>query len=349
MLFFITLCLFFCFPINASQVSASQGSSEKIIYFIQGHWGNFFDPKSAIPMRQAGYDLEPMYRLNKVAKEAGYDLRIANRDTLELTDILGRPLEVVEKIIVFDVFMHQLDYLKHYPKEKLVLILWEPPSVIPESYVKQNHKIFSKVYTWRDDFTDNKKYFKFHYPVLHPMVLPTVAFDAKKLCTLIASNRYSPHPDELYSERSRVANFYEANHPEDFDLYGRGWQPSFKTYKGLIDIKSDVLRGYKFNIAYENIKDIPGYITEKIFDAFQAGSVPVYWGASNIEEYIPKGCFIRRQDFASDEELYQFMKNMKEESYDLYIENIQKFLSSEKAQAYSADRFVNTLMELIKS
>ena len=327
---------------------ASLSASENIIYFLQGHWGNFFDPKSAEPMRQAGYDLEPMYRLYKAAKEAGYDLRIADRDASELVDISGRPIEPFKALIVFDIFEHQLEYLKKFPKEKLILFLWEPPSVIPASYEKENHEIFSKVYTWKDDFVDNRKYFKLYYPVLHPRISPLARFEDKKLCALIASRRYSPHPDELYSERSRIASFYETEHPEDFDLYGRGWSPLFKTYKGTIDIKAEVLKNYKFNFAYENIKNTPGYITEKIFDAFQAGTVPIYWGASNVEDYIPKTCFIRGDDFSSDEALYQFMKTMKPEIYDTYLENIGTFLKSASAQKYSANHFVTTVMELIK-
>ena len=45
------------------------------------------------------------------------------------------------------------------------------------------------------------------------------------------------------------------------------------------------------------MSDTPGYMTEKIWDSFKAKTVPVYWGASNIEEYVPKNCFIDYRDF----------------------------------------------------
>ena len=69
-----------------------------------------------------------------------------------------------------------------------------------------------------------------------------------------------------------------------------------------IDRKIDVLKKYRFCICYENIKDVSGYVTEKIFDAFWAGCIPVYLGADNISDHVPKNCFISRRDFGSDEE-----------------------------------------------
>lgn len=37
------------------------------------------------------------------------------------------------------------------------------------------------------------------------------------------------------------------------------------------------LKNYKFNICFEN-SSYPGYLTEKLFDAFAAKCVPIYWG-----------------------------------------------------------------------
>ena len=136
---------------------------------------------------------------------------------------------------------------------------------------------------------------------------------------------------------------------EDFDLYGRGWPTELKSYRGPIARKSDVLKQYKFSICYENIKNIPGYITEKMFDCFRAGCVPVYWGASNVNDYIPKNCFIDRTQFASNEELYQYLKNMNAQEYEEYICAIKSFLQSPQAQRFSIDNFIFTVVEAITS
>lgn len=324
-------------------------TDSKIIYFIQGHWGNFFDPASRLPMKQAGYDLTPMYELYETAKKLGYDLRIASRDAHQLSDISGAPIEPFKAIFVFDIFLNQLNYLQYYPKEKLFAILWEPPSVIPESYDKKNHNIFQRVYTWRDADVDNVKYFKLHYPVLHPPALNIPDFENKKFCAMIASNRYSPHPRELYSERKNLAHYFQTYHPSDLDLYGRGWQKGFdKVYRGIVDDKIELLKNYKFNIAYENIKDESGYVTEKIFDAFEAGCIPVYWGASNIADYVPRECFIERDAFVDNDALYAYLQSISKEQYESMQASIRAFLRSEEAKQFSASRFVDTIMEAIE-
>ena len=41
-------------------------------------------------------------------------------------------------------------------------------------------------------------------------------------------------------------------------------------------------------MAYENFRGRRGYISEKIFDALQAGSVPVYLGEERIAEFVPE-------------------------------------------------------------
>ena len=49
---------------------------------------------------------------------------------------------------------------------------------------------------------------------------------------------------------------------------------------GVCD-KIEWLKSYKFNICFEN-GSYPGYLTEKLFDAFMAGCVPIYWGDTSL-------------------------------------------------------------------
>ena len=89
-----------------------------------------------------------------------------------------------------------------------------------------------------------------------------------------------------------------------------GWQKEgFKTYQGSVEDKIAATRGYKFSICYENTRGVPGYITEKIFDSFQAGVVPVYLGAPNITDEVPAGCFIDRRKFSSYQKLHAYLRN----------------------------------------
>ena len=49
--------------------------------------------------------------------------------------------------------------------------------------------------------------------------------------------------------------------------------------------KTAYLRRFKFTIAFENSRR-PGYVSEKLFDAFAADTVPIYWGDPEIETIV---------------------------------------------------------------
>ncbi|WP_181882648.1 MULTISPECIES: glycosyltransferase family 10 domain-containing protein [unclassified Helicobacter] len=45
--------------------------------------------------------------------------------------------------------------------------------------------------------------------------------------------------------------------------------------------KREWLKGYKFNLCFEN-SSYPGYMTEKLIQAFSAGCIPIYWGDTSL-------------------------------------------------------------------
>lgn len=54
--------------------------------------------------------------------------------------------------------------------------------------------------------------------------------------------------------------------------------------------KFAVLRDYRFTVAFENT-ELPGYTTEKMVDAWIAGSVPIYWGNPAFAiDFPPNSC-----------------------------------------------------------
>jgi hypothetical protein len=254
---------------------------------------------------------------------------------------------------------------------KKYVILQECAVIIPRNWDHYRHAQFDKIFTWNDKVIDNEKYIKLNFSQLFPDAIRKDISKKTKLCTMIAGNKKSAHELELYSKRVEAIRWFEKNHPEDFDLYGVGWDeyrfegkkivrglnrvkfltklfaPYFPSYKGKVIAKKAVLEKYKFAICYENAKDIPGYITEKIFDCFFAGCIPVYWGADNVKEYIPLECFIDRRDFNSFEELYKFMKTMSNDRYHAYLGSIEGFLKSEKASTFSCDYVAKTVLKEI--
>lgn len=311
--------------------------SAKTVYITPGQWGLLFEEND--PFFNGDDQRQPTCQLKRVLEKNGFIVKQANS---------LKNLEDVHCIIAFDVPFDQLKDLFAYPIEKRFLFLWEPPSVTPGNYEKVYHNFFSRIYTWHDGFIDNHTYHKFFYPVMNPIISELVPFEARKFATLIAANKGSNHPDELYSARRNAIEFFESQHPDDFDLYGRWWG-KYRSYRGSIIRKVDVLKHYKFCICYENIKNVPGYVTEKIFDCFRAGCIPVYWGADNVTDYIPAGCFIDRRHFDSHEQMYQYLKNMSKEEFEMYLQNIQVFLRSKQAFDYSIDNFISIMLDLVFS
>lgn len=281
----------------------------------------------------ASIDFFPMLyqRINEA-----YDFRATHYSDEYVRGFFDDP--ALKKIIYYEYWMkHDISQL---PKEKLVFFKWEANKIDPALYDR-----YSIVYTIDDDLVDGIKFFKFHYPALLPMLEKRTPFKEKRLCTMVVTN--------WTEERLKILEFFEEKPEGEFDFYGGIGFPYYLSpmYKGGIPgyhsdtAKIKILDKYRFGICFENTHTTRGYVTEKIFNYFAAGAIPIYWGPDNIEDYIPKNCFIDYRDFASNEEMYSFIKNMDEATYNGYIERIQTFLNSPQAQLFSPDSFDQTLLE----
>ncbi len=250
------------------------------------------------------------------------------------------------------------------------LVVFESILIHPDNWDLEKQKFFDKIFTWNDEIIDNKKYFKMNFSHEMPSSI-NKSVKKERLCTIIAGNKQVDHPLELYSKRVEAIRWFEEHHPEDFDLYGIGWDEyrfsgskivralnrvkpltrllaeKHPSYRGSVKNKKQTLEKYKFSICYENARDIPGYITEKIFDCFFSGCVPVYWGANNISEHIPSSCFIDQRKFSSYEDLYQYIKYMPNEEYLTYLDEIECFIQSKKSYSFSAECFAKTIVDQV--
>lgn len=80
----------------------------------------------------------------------------------------------------------------------------------------------------------------------------------------------------------------------EIDVFGRGRN------RPLPNGKLDGLLPFRYSIAIENTAH-DDYFTEKIFDCWLTGTVPIYFGAANLEEYFPSESFIRLNNLDFDE------------------------------------------------
>lgn len=92
----------------------------------------------------------------------------------------------------------------------------------------------------------------------------------------------------------------------DITVYGIGWgsyrqNPHLKVghtkHRSLDDRSSvDILQGYTFALIIENT-NADGYVSEKIYDAFIAGCIPLYYGNNNACVGIPADMYIDVRQF----------------------------------------------------
>ena len=73
-----------------------------------------------------------------------------------------------------------------------------------------------------------------------------------------------------------------------------------KVSQGLRRNKTMLMRKYAVYLAFEN-QIVDDYITEKLWDTFRAGVIPVYYGAPNIMSHVPEGSVVNVHQYTTDQ------------------------------------------------
>ncbi|XP_060676921.1 4-galactosyl-N-acetylglucosaminide 3-alpha-L-fucosyltransferase 9-like [Hemiscyllium ocellatum] len=116
------------------------------------------------------------------------------------------------------------------------------------------------------------------------------------------------------SNHARVKYYNELYKYIEINTYGQAFGDRLSNEKLIPTISK-----CKFYLSFENSIH-EDYITEKLFNALLAGTVPVVLGPSrkNYENYIPADSFIHVDDFTSAQELAAYL-NMVNNNEDLYM------------------------------
>ena len=91
--------------------------------------------------------------------------------------------------------------------------------------------------------------------------------------SLIASSKKDLEGHKL---RHKIVD-WAAQKGVPLDVMGGGYKP--------FSVKSDGLAQYRFSVIIENTRE-KNYFTEKLIDAVLCETVPIYWGCTNISEFI---------------------------------------------------------------
>jgi hypothetical protein len=251
--------------------------------------------------------------------------------------------------------------------------LYEDPVVRPINADRTALARYRKVFTSNEELIDGEHIVRLDYP--NELVLRDVpGFAGRDLfCVMIASNKalLHPHPRNLHHRRVEAIRFFERHAPDKFALYGHGWDippvapgvagrlmkrlnewkrrwkpgpPPFPSYRGSIDRKPEILDRARFSICYENSRGSPGYLSEKIFDCFTSGCVPVYIGTTHAAPPIPADCYIDGDAFATPHEMLAFLEGVDAARFAAYQAAIRSFLASPGAIRFTNAWWCDTLV-----
>lgn len=79
--------------------------------------------------------------------------------------------------------------------------------------------------------------------------------------------------------------------PEEYKARYPGWT--------IHDSFIYLMRDYKFVMSFENMAT-PGYFTEKLFNAYLGGALPIYWGDPRVDELVNTEAFIWCREHPED-------------------------------------------------
>lgn len=224
---------------------------------------------------------------------------------------------------------------------------------------------------------------KFHIPQSFASVHEEIWHrnDRRFLVMINANKRPQVYWQELYTERLRAVEFF--GRTGEIDLYGVGWdgppyrmgktwvpatlrrahrtllqywkplrrdplrEAARRAYKGPTMSKAETLGKYTFALCFENMI-LKGWITEKIFDCFFAGTIPIYWGAPDIEDHVPSECFVDMRRFPSYQDLRSYLKSLTEAEIRAYKENARAYLNSPQFQPFTKQAFVELFARFLR-
>ena len=296
--------------------------------------------------------LRPYIELKKWLIKEGIEV-----NTFDLWDKKSGPIEYYSFGI-----LDNLDAVAIHPDVIMKgFYVFEPPIVDPSIYksLPRLTSMFEEVYVHNThgdgyslDGVDLSKLKKLFWPQPYEHVLEPFWQNedrVKKVVVINGNHKPASRRKELYSKRIEAMVFLLEKGL--VDLYGRGWEkwmarssmwvPYWKNrkkllsiYKGSCESKFEVLSRYDFCLCFENMI-MESYITEKLFDCLYAGVVPLYWGAPDVEKFIPRDVYIDVQSFSGWDELAEYIETMSASVIEYKREVGKKFIESERMDAFS--------------
>lgn len=131
--------------------------------------------------------------------------------------------------------------------------------------------------------------------------------------------------------KERTEIFYKLNEYKRVDAAGKylnnmnGFTPGSRDSVNAAvanNPKIDFQKKYKFTIAFENYS-FPYYVTEKLTDAFSAGTIPIYYGDPKVCERFNEKAFINVHNYQSFDEVLKVVEEIDNDN-DRYLKMLNE-------------------------
>ena len=245
----------------------------------------------------------------------------------------------------------EFNYLKNrgdLPGKHNVLILWEPRSFMPWQYTDECLKLFQLIVPispWRAGSLGLKNW------ILHPVNFnQDIKLSALRDRTVVMINgaKFSSNPNSLYGFRRKISKALHKSEI-DYNLMGVNWKMnkikefreriwatrkeiqaknmpslreafsdffySYPEHRGEVVDKIYTLSNYKYSLIIENESD---YISEKLFDAILAKTIPIYIGP-NLERFD----FLSKCVYQCEPDVGSIMEILLKDDPEIYLQKKQ--------------------------
>ena len=221
-----------------------------------------------------------------------------------------------------------LEYAYKAPSDT-IKIAWliEPPSLSDTHYSKaiEMRGVFDYVMTFNKTLL-NGGYdaSSFLYYPLGGSWIPKRYFRVQKKSKLVSiigtDKRRAPGHK---ARRAAVGTFLQQG--RDDDVMGRGYKP--------INTKILALGSYAYSVVIESIR-LDGYFSEKLIDCLSQGTIPIYWGCSDIGEYFDEDGIIVLDNI---DDLGEMLGALSHTEYDARLKAVKRNLKFSKTYRCAED------------
>ncbi|MET0335127.1 MAG: hypothetical protein ABW190_12705, partial [Rhizobacter sp.] len=166
----------------------------------------------------------------------------------------------------------QVDFELHFEGRPLApaavprfLVALENPYINPLNADTGYFRNFKRVYTWNRDFIGQGNVEQGDFGV-NFVIPPWPRYDERDIfsCLINANKRFkNPLPNDLYVERVSVIRWYERHAPEDFALFGLGWNKPRHESSGVGRLKRRVQRLATQLFGYRPFPSWQGEVADK--------------------------------------------------------------------------------------